>query len=419
MKEGHSQVGFNPEEHNEGELAETTSSYAQDAAESASETSIVNTNNMSPDLDDGGFRRVALNRAVGFDHPHFANEDLGIRDAKDVFAYFEDRLASNEMESGSEIEKNAEQKEICEFIIDEVPEFLREYGLETPVRIPETSIRILNMDSLEGEERARAKKFPGQWYGLTQKIDLNGDYVADNTNLKFAKVLIHELIHVQSFGSVVTRFNEAETMFSIEQRRGGLVSYTETRDKDGNPTLDDNFAYLDEAVTELLARRFLKEYINKIPHISEGVEKVKGEMQALYDKQKSENPKMMLRAVDIDTGIEYGDENPQYFLKKESPSYSTYVNMLVATLKKIKRTYDDLPIEDPRKNRHGFPDDESVLKLVTKAYFTGHQLEFARLLKTVYPDMSYRYIGHNTRIKGAKRDQISQQTQKTSENNEK
>lgn len=372
----------------------------------------IRTNNMEPELVDG-FRQVALHRFVGMDRPFYTeNEDKEMRmDASHAFKHYEGVLKDKKEEWKTIIEKTPQQKEICRMILKELPGFLKEFGLEKPVQIPESAIQIFDMSSWSKEAREKAKKTPATWSTGAQLVRFNGDTAEGMSKLKFAAILVHELIHAQSFESLVVyeRVDEEDAIKrTAEGRRSGFVNYSLEKNSQGKEVSVDNFAQLNEAVTESLAQHFMYKFLYKIPHLEADIEQINKELKEKYDAEKAKDPDINIYVEDNVTGLNYGDEYSEDMKRLiiDSGSYwdeiNRYKRATKAILKKAKK-YQEQYVQTAETTEKGslhnvlmgFNEEDDVVKFFSRAYFSGKQLDMARLIKYT-TGKGFREFGEST-----------------------
>ena len=378
----------------------------------------IHTNNMEPERT-YGYRNVALNRFVGMDTSELTDEK-NTKEGKpltamDAFSQFERTLYSANLgkDKLESIEKTPQQKEICEMIIRELPRFLEEFGLETPALIPESAVQIMDMSHLDQIERERSKRASAFWSPSQQRIYFNGDTVGDLSNLGFARKVAHELVHAQSFNSLESHKDMTEkddTHRTVRKRRGGLVNYVHEKDVDDKDIGIDYFAELDEAVTESLAQHFIYAYLNKIPHIEDDIKSTNLKLQKVYHEEKAKKANTHISVEDNVTGLRFGDEESQdtQQIVLNSGSYWKEIEQFKRATKFAAKKAEEYQEEFGKTNvisvqpilhnlLMSIHSDADVTKLMARTYFTGNQLDFARLA-TFVTKKDFREIGKQTSL---------------------
>ena len=115
------------------------------------------------------------------------------------------------------------------------------------------------------------------------------------------------------------------------------------------------FGKMDEAVTEKLARLFMAECLPDIDGLDEYAE-------------------------------EYG-KDPEGFVISRATAYGTEVSQLNNSQRELYKVWGDT---------FGWKDSEDVFLEFTRPYFTGKSLDLARLLKSVYPNLTFEEMGRLT-----------------------
>lgn len=188
--------------------------------------------------------------------------------------------------------------------------------------------------------------------------------------LAFAKVLTHELIHLNAFQSINVK-SEDESDFNVRNRRGGLrvVSNTEDFDK-------YYFDNLDEAVTEELAHRFIKAFFNKIPELKEFLKS----REKIKENEGFEGESVDISIVSVLRG--------KGFWASYMIDSSSHVDEREYLWKLIDELYEI--------NQDKFNSKEEIFDFFARAALSGKLLPLARLIESSKGKGSFRIIGEET-----------------------
>ncbi len=360
------------------------------------EDSPVDQNLVRPELKDG-MLGSSLNRVVGL------NREGDYPSTEKVYKSFEE-LHATPSTAENIVEMTAEQKDIRDEVVELVPAFLKEFGLDVPVRTNTGRINAYDLSHFTDEARMREKKTHAKHSTSSQSIYFNGDVIESLGNIGFAKVLTHELVHQHAFESMVVLKNSAykdgdnKTKRRSIMRRSGLVFYKDVNkgmDTEELPLLHDYFAEYNEAVTEMLARGFIARFLDNISHIESDKEAIMNELRKVYQEKKKVEPGKNILVRDAETNLTVGDDNPDFEITgiSKNAAYDAEIHRL----EKIIHT-----VYNAKKDTYGWRDTLDVFKLFTKAYFSGQILQLARILKEVYPNDTFSEVGKATMMHGKK-----------------
>lgn len=149
----------------------------------------------------------------------------------------------------AEVEKimPKELKECIEQINTLLISFLREWGLKEAVNITPENIVLTDIHR-SSKEKSNSQSAAGEYHYNANRIKILTEWKSGNFRA-FVKTLIHEMIHMQAFQSW-----DVDGGNHLRRRRQGVRARSKL-DILGNK---DSFAWLDEAITETLAKRFLE-----------------------------------------------------------------------------------------------------------------------------------------------------------------
>ncbi len=268
-----------------------------------------------------------------------------------------------------EVEKTPEQKEIIDFINQKLPEFLRRYGAE-PLNISEDKVHILS---------------PDQFRGSTEGIYLPGDqtiYIKDSKDcplLGFAKRLMHEYLHFNSFQSIQSRKKAKE----LKTRRWGFKII---------PKDAPEYAYFhdaDEALMEELTKRFSKEFLVQMPVLQDDLRNLEinkqdfEAMRARMNLSEEEMANLISDLAYMQVVKKTGDQQEEYY---EATLYGY-------CYPEARKKLNGLITELYEKNKNDFQSQEEVFDLFAKAALSGRLLPIVRLIEKTFGKGSFRRLG--------------------------
>ncbi|MDP3999420.1 MAG: hypothetical protein Q8P76_02405 [bacterium] len=252
-----------------------------------------------------------------------------------------------------ELEKTLEQRMVIDFINQELPKFLERYGGQ-PLVISEDKVHIL-------PEQYFGENVGGHYYAALQSIWFNA--AKTKPNLAFAKGLVHELLHLNSFQSVEATTKEGRPKF-VRPRREGFKLY-KTGDKK-----EAHFKDADEAIVEELTRRFCRETLKNLPVLQKDLGEV-NEVEKID----------LIRSIGDVAFISFAEQGGQ---AKAVLHFYSYPEERRHLQKLIAELYE--------KNQPDFQSEEEVFDLFAKAVLTGRLLPIARLVEKTYGKGSFRQL---------------------------
>ena len=275
---------------------------------------------------------------------------------------------------GAEKEKTTEEKEAIRQIINFFPEFIGKYGGK-PLNISPEVIHIIDESKLSNKDKELIKEDAGYYRFDIQKIMV----LPQESKLKFLKVIVHELMHLQAFTSLSLKEKDiegdVEPINAVNRkfmaRRIGFGIFDKTN-------RSRYFRYIDEAVIEELTKRFDSNCFASIPYLTNEIKERSEFRQAVSEKNKEE-------ADDIQSLVLKQMENGMREITYYGYSYSKERQKLRSLIKEI---YE--------KNKDDFSSEEDVFDLFAKATMTGRLLPIARLIEKTYGKGSFRKLGEDT-----------------------
>lgn len=277
-----------------------------------------------------------------------------------------------------EIDKTSEQIAILKRLCVELPDFLLKFGLEQPLNYSPEHFHLLDLSKLDlpKEMRDYHNKHPMAFLRLSQAIIMNNEIVIKRDKIDFLRKTAHELIHGQAFHSLEVPQTEGGT---LRERRGGITF--SLYDKEGN-FQTAFFNQINEAVTEQLARLYLRENVSKYPELAEDLEKVKQNLLKWKTIKEAEEGQSIIYVDDV-TGLTVGEGHIGYSIPEHTYEHERHM---------LKRLIDRIYA----RNQDRFSDPDEVFLIFTKAYFTGRVLELARLIDSSFDYIDFRELGELT-----------------------
>lgn len=234
--------------------------------------------------------------------------------------------------SDKELEKTNENLEIINLVNEYTNNMLSEFQMKE-YNITQKNIHILKEKDYKKISKEETETDTEAYFSLKKQAILLQE---EESNLQFAIILFHEMIHAKSFYSVILEQEDSYRLLSPAQT--GI----EIRGK------DDIFSNLNEAIIESLTKKFFKE-ISKKPLFQEEIKKIDEVKKYWRDK----NPYFSQDIFCIHRD-ENGNETPETFAYRKARKA---LNLL------IDKTYI--------KNVNNFKNPEEVFDLFAKSIFTG------------------------------------------------
>ncbi len=275
-----------------------------------------------------------------------------------------EKVLKNQELTVFEREKTPEEMEIIYEVFERLPDFIREYGADQKRFISSKQVHILDETSphTKGIRSFLERDTPGRYSPSSGRIEILPEGLS---YVRLAHVLVHELMHVNSFFSITSKKDGEGTEQSLRAsfRRFG-VSVNEK-----GKTEESLFNFINEAVTEELTKRFCEKYFQDIRLLRDS-------FIALKDKKKQ------VEFLDSPTFSVLGellDPQSLYSYTNERAGFASLVELLY------------------EKNKNEFDSYEDVFKLFSQAMFKGHLLPIARLIEKTFGKGSFRTIGQKTK----------------------
>lgn len=279
-----------------------------------------------------------------------------------ILEHFESKFSEQDIKK-FEREKTQEELELIREVNEKMMEFVERYG-GAYLEIKPENIHIIDLDTSE------QLTYPGHYNPANQEIILT--LTSKIPKLMVANLLVHEMIHFNSFQSVI--IEEAE---QIRHRRVGLdvALY-----KDGK-MVDSLFRDLNEAVTEELTKKFDFNFFGSIQYTKVDAQK----RNAIIDdlKSKGERPGS---AEEISFYISRRSEDGKWETKLDKRPYNREREYL-------REIIDGLLKKDPGR----FESKEQIFELFARAAMSGDLRPITVLIEETLGPGSFKKIGQKTR----------------------
>ncbi len=322
-------------------------------------------------------KESGISRVVGFD-PEVE---------KELLSYFKDKFDLDSRDLLGK-EHTPELDEVIETLNGYLDEFLKEYGIDA-IYIPSKNIHILDWSKLSPEQlekvRERWKSTRAFYLPALQQIMMLTEY-KDGERVRFLRSVVHEMCHMNSFGSYQKSHNgpieksvnikipSGEEAHSIIERRIGFCITSMQG--------DIYFKDVDESIIEELVIRFDSRYFSQIPQLAIEVEERRKARDELAHKEGDNSAKEIAY---LQQGKNENGKEIQYLVSYTYPDE--------------RRIFNDLVDDIFEKNKSTFTSREEVFKVFATAIMTGRLLPVARLIEGTYGKGSFRELGEKTAAK--------------------
>ena len=301
----------------------------------------------------------------------------------ELLDYFKRQFEKNPKYSGEQ-EHTPELDNLIAEINQKMKEFLARYGVES-LDIPAGSIHILDKSKLTPQQLAQYKE-RYEKIGAVYLLDKQQIWIFKNyqtgQKLHFVKNLVHEMMHLNAFGSAqkVTSggigLMKGEESIHLKPRRVGF-------EVDSAKTGKMFFLDVNEAITEELIIRFDKDYYSQFQDLKNEYEE-REEARAAVSKRSGKSKSEMDRGI---ANLEHRPVDAQGGHEVILRPYS-YSRERGALNKLILDLYE--------KNKIEFRSPEDVFSIFAKAALTGRLSPIARLIEKTYGKGSFRELGEKT-----------------------
>lgn len=276
-------------------------------------------------------------------------------------------------------EKTPEELKFIQELNDQMERFIAEFG-GTALEIKPDNIHIVDYGKLNQQRRKAVAgySFAAYYSPMDQGI---GVLLSDNTpRLIFARVLVHEMMHFNSFQSVIIRKESSESDGTLKPKRTGLNAY---------PYKEDSYSLfrdIDEAVTEELVKRFDKRFFDTLTYTAEDAQK----RNKFIEELKADETKDQGKVDDI------------YFYKSEQLEDGSFKTTTESYQHRRERDKLWSVIDEIYLKSSGeFKDKEEIFNIFARAAMNGDMKPLTLLVERTLGPGSFKRLGEETRY-GAK-----------------
>lgn len=269
------------------------------------------------------------------------------------------KLYRKQSENEAEMEKTEDETAIIASAFGAVTEVVRRYG-GRPLELTPGHVHLINLLDLSTEEQAGLAGCGGDYDSGRQEANV---YFAGASGLSTSELLrrvTHEALHFNSFQSAV----EVESNLLVARRMG--LTY-------GAPTVGVGGVWLNEAVTERLAKALTKERLAHDKIFRDDASLTRD----LLSKMSSE--------TDHDDVVGFEIIDPA---GDRGTTVRVHQFAYPDERQKLERLLSDLAAKRPAD----FPDREAAFDAFARAYFTGNLLPLARVLEDTYGKNALRRL---------------------------
>lgn len=266
-----------------------------------------------------------------------------------------------------ERDKTSEEVETMGTILGNIKPFVEHYQ-GVPVDVTLSHIHMLEKHKLD----ERTKKLTAEQDGFYEPEQQFIAIFDSGNNLKNAQLLVHELLHFNSFHTLEKTHTGVKIGYSGFERS----HYNQKGIRDAM-----YFNEINEAMVEELVKRFDKQYFRSIPHISE---KVNARDQLIAQK-------LITNPEDKDT-LEY----ISLFEVKDSGFGMARVEGHAARFKE-RKALNELLVAIYGKNKDRFASPEDVFYIFATAFMTGDFSEVQKLVEKTDGKGSFKRLGERTK----------------------
>ncbi len=283
---------------------------------------------------------------------------------------FESKFNQQEVKK-FEREKTPEELKFIKDVNEKMKEFVEQYG-GTFLEIKPENIHIIDFT------KSKQLTYYGIFRPSAQEIVLT--LTPDIPKLMVANLLVHEMIHFNSFQSVI--FEKSDDEQRIKNRRVGVdVSMY----KDGE-IVDSMFRDLNEAVTEELAKRFDWSFFESIQYTETDTQKRNSIIEDI--KSKSGDPEDA-EEIAYYTSFQTNEGKWQTNLNRR-----TYLMERLYLKELVSGIFD--------KNPGKFKNKEEVFGLFARAALSGDLKELTDIIEATFGQGAFKRIGQKTRYDKSK-----------------
>jgi len=315
---------------------------------------------------------------------------VGVEQATEesLLNYFKTKFES-EQKSDSDKEHSEELDNVINMINERMQDFLKEYGIDS-ITVPSKNIHIVDQERLTPQQieklKQRYEKVEGLYIPGEQHIAMLIEY-KDGRKLNFLEILVHEMLHMNSFSSfqrlpegkkgqgkeLIRKTESDKEEISIGMRRMGF--------RIKSPDGESYFYHMDEAIITELTMRFDWKYFSQFPELAEELKRRQEAIDAQSHKS-GEGVDELKRDLAHVEEVKHEDGNQTVTLKGYGHRQERdALNGLIDGL------FD--------RNKANFSSREEVFAIFVRACMTGRLLLVARLIEKTYGKGSFREAGED------------------------
>lgn len=307
--------------------------------------------------------------------------DVSDAEKENILQEMDGRFSDQELEmfKGRERTKTLEESQIIS-LANEITNKVRErYGLED-FNIPPDNIHVI-----------KKEEWPKKNSSL---FDMRGQYIAvceRPANIVFMKTILHEMLHFKSYNA--RQITQGENTELDDYRMGLTVSTRETTEGARKPGKNIYFVNLNEAVTEEMTKRLMRDHAVQNPLFAQEVKRLL-EIRKKYSKRVMDNGELLYDndTYYLDIQDKEGSNDMRYSHPEELDQTPEIVraNFGYPRERNILRNLIDKITE---RNSGEFKDREEVFEVFAKAMMTGNLLPVGRLIDGTFGKGTLRRIG--------------------------
>jgi hypothetical protein len=297
----------------------------------------------------------------------------------------------------AEREKSADFTELLSKINKDLAGFVEGYG-GAFVELGTDHVLLIDFDELPDEKKQEIRSnFPPEvdlvacYVSPVQKIVTFRDFGQDS-KLRFAQTLVHELLHAQAFQKIGQSTHEDPRTFNeilYENEAGQEVAVPVRYIQHGwgvqNRAREQLFWAIDEAVTEELATRFDHQYFGNYPELAQ-------EIAVRKDfSDRVEFTDYQLNTAGLPPIATVGINNWQ-----ENGGYQSEVTVEERPYKNPRAFLKRLILDIFNKHREQFSEPEEIFNLFAKTALSGDYRPVVHLIRSTHGPDGFKRLGEKT-----------------------
>lgn len=285
---------------------------------------------------------------------------------EEVLEFYKSAFDEQELKN-FEREKTVEELKLIEQVNEKMKVFVERYGGQY------LEIKPDNIHIIDADKSSKNKIYAGHYNPYRQEVVLT--ISSDIVPLELANLLIHEILHFNSFQSAI--LDKADENVLKHQRAGlDVLKYH------GNEISEALFRDLNEAVNEELTKRFDKEFFMDFDYTSASAR----ERSELIEDLRSQRPDIGF-FDDLAYEISSQSENDKQRVRMERYPHireRSYLWNLIAQ------------IND--KNLGKFKDEEEIFTIFANAAISGNLKPLALLMEATFGPGAFKKLGLETSL---------------------